>query len=168
MLKDSCRSSHYQDIFNEISIDFSKKFFIDDSITYTEEIDHLHILNEQAIQLIINLITNSLNKRNKLILKLILEGKTQKEIAHEVGYTCNAAVISAVRGHLAWNKKTRAGGIKRKSIQAILNSEELKPMVKELNEHKFGILPYLIRGFFTSDKSFMLWLIKKNTKRRNK
>ena len=160
-MKRETRSSKYQYLLLEIPVDFSTKYheLIDESPNYNEDEERLDIIHEEALLLIVRLIRECLTQKQLVIFNLMLSGNTQVETAKALNLKNQSSVTKCLNGadYHSKTKTVKYGGIAKKIKPFVLNSEELKPLIKELYEGKRYFLPHLLESWFINHADFMAY-----------
>lgn len=137
------RSNSYQWVILEFPYDFTNSKEIAEFGTErglyarvsSEQSQEFQELNDQAIKLVVELITTQGTELQAKMVQLFLEGKKQMEIAKILD--CNqSSVAKCFKGNVdyASGKAMRYGGITKKLIGLILKSNELKQLLRKMAE----------------------------------
>lgn len=136
----SSRSSRYQHFFLESahSHDMMESFCNTDSIyhrlnpwNYNEELAELE---EQLKVEFWRVINTLLTDRQKEVIKLSSQGKTQMEIAKILNVN-QSSITKSLHGNVDYKNGKRAyGGSKKKLQKIIVNDEKIKELLEKINE----------------------------------
>ena len=158
-VKDRIRSKKYQYKMVEISYEqhklnnFPENKGITTILTENSYSDEIVAYRSELIEELFNIINSeNLTEHQRTVLYHVLSGKTQNEIANELGIT-QSAVHKALRGNLDYkNKRKRYGGVFKKLkklckenpkvLEILSGIEELKSKVSAWHTNKFFVLEF--------------------------
>lgn len=133
--KRKARSDSYQYMINEMSFDMqmmSQLFDLDNAI-HKQRSNRCLELNDQMFQRIIDLANIHTTPYQNRVMYLYLEGKTQMEIAKEIGVN-QSSVTKCLMGNADYNKgKKMYGGLAKKMKKVIKKDTLLKQIAKEIS-----------------------------------
>jgi hypothetical protein len=159
------RSDRYQEFFNEISFDMSsgKALQWDETKSlYSNNNEQISLINEQAINRIIEVVTPKLTAIQLTCFNYLKEGYTQTEISELMGYSkySNSTVIKIIQGNIDYQKsyKRRYGGLNYKIKTLCLQDEKFRQYVSNLYDLGGGAMLRLCCTWFEKVEDFFLWL----------
>jgi len=127
--RDICRSNHYQHLILEAicSHDMMEAFSNHDSISHRlnpfEYDEELAELEEQLRVEFWRVVGETLTERQKIVIQLYSEGKTQMEIAKELGVN-QSSITKCLHGNCDYSNSKRVYGGSIKKIKKIIETDE--------------------------------------------
>jgi len=122
MEKRDNRSNHYQHLFaetacsNEMMEAFSNEFSLYNRLNPFEYNEELMDLEEQLRKEFWRIVETQLTERQKAVIKLCAEGKTQMEIAKMLNVN-QSSITKSINGNVDYGKKNDADAENRKTPQ---------------------------------------------------
>lgn len=125
------KSIRYQYIFYEIGMDMKDLVrFSGETINHSID-DRIVCIQKELIEEVLFIIDNQLTRHQKKVMKLILENKTQIEIANKLGCT-QSAVHKCVWGNIDYKNQHRYGGVIRKLQKLSKENPKIQQCLKNI------------------------------------
>jgi DNA-directed RNA polymerase specialized sigma subunit len=128
LLETACSAEMMEAFSNSESIEHRLNPF-----KYDEEIEELY---DQLKEAFWNIVDNNLTTRQKQVIKLYCQNKTQTEIAKELGVN-QSSITKSINGNVDYKNGRRCyGGATRKVVKLVESDENIKRILKRIMELK--------------------------------
>lgn len=128
LLETTCSNDMMESFSNQESI-----YFRIDPFRYDERLEEL---NEELKREFWKIVDEHLTDRQKQVIKLYCQDKTQMEIAKILGVN-QSSITKSINGNVDYKKSKKIyGGLKRRILKVCESNENIKRILKELRDLK--------------------------------